>query len=286
MHIAIINLSQSAMKSNLVWVLVIALAQVANATAAPAQAVVSTGESFVEADLLIGERSADGARQAGLALSVRDGWKTYWRSPGEAGVPPTFDWSGSENLADARIDWPVPEVFESFGLRAVGYSGRVVLPVTLVPEDPDRPIRLALDMTLGVCRDICVFEETQLSAEIAPDASGTSAGTIEAALAARPQSGKAAGLEQVSCRVSGSGEDRDFAAILEFDRPLADPYVALEAEEGGWFHGTTARHEGSMLEVESTLSLAAANGWVDRSSLRITVLDRNVTADVQGCGAG
>lgn len=252
---------------------------------AGAQAVVSTGQSFVEPSFLIGALEG-GVRQAGLALDVEPGWKTYWRSPGEAGVPPSFDWSRSANLERVEIGWPLPEVFDSFGLRTVGYSGEVVLPLSLVPHDPAQPIELRLDVTLGVCRDICVFEETGIEATVPPSGRGPDAARIAAAKARITPAGSEAGVTQAVCRVAGTGEDRDFSASVEFDQPLDDPHVALEGPAESWFHNTTTRHQGNRMEIASTLSLPSDSAWVDRSALRITVLDEALAADIQGCAGG
>lgn len=252
-----------------------------------AQSIVSTGESLVHARLLVGVRWDDGSRDAGLELRVEPGWKTYWRNPGEAGIPPDFDWSRSANLAGVEVGWPAPQVFESFGLRTVGYAGTVILPLRLTPEDPGQPIDAVLDLSLGVCRDICVLEETELDASIAPDAPGPAAMRIAVARAAEPPAAAAAGIGRVSCRITGTGEDRAFSARFSVGRPLADPFVALEAPaETGWFHDTSATAEGGAVEVTSTLTLASKEAWIDRSAVRMTVLDPTLVADIQGCSAG
>ena len=65
----------------------------------------------------------------GLHITLPKGWKTYWRSPGDAGLPARIDWSGSSNLADAEIRWPIPERFSLFGLETFGFEREVVLPI-------------------------------------------------------------------------------------------------------------------------------------------------------------
>lgn len=259
---------------------------IAAALPAGSQSIVATGPSFVESRLLVGARAPDGAREAGIALEIADGWKTYWRNPGEAGVPPAFDWSGSTNLAAVEIGWPVPQVFDSFGFRTIGYSGAVVLPLRLVPEDAARPIGLDLDMELGVCRDICVFEQAELAARIAPADPGAGAAEVAAAQARVMPGGAEAGVVAATCRVSGAGEDRAFAATVEFDRPVATPHVALEGPEESWFHATRTEADGNRLEIASTLSLPGPDTWIDRSALRITVLGDGLAADIRGCTAG
>lgn len=251
---------------------------------ASAQSVVSTGESFVSPHLLTGERAA-GHREAGLALSLAPGWKTYWRSPGDAGIPPRFDWSGSENLAEVRIAWPRPVVFESFGMQTIGYRDEVVLPLELVPVDPARPIRLALTAEVGVCKDMCVMEVVELGAEIAPDAPADDLGRVADARAKVPGDGRAAGLVGAECAITGAGRERGFDGSVVFDRAAPEATVILEGTDEVWIHSTEARAEGPRLRVAAGVSLAAAETWIDRSALRLTVLAPDFAADIRGCRA-
>ena len=92
----------------------------------------------------------------GLDLQLGEGWKAYWRSPGEVGVPPEISWDGSENLANAHILWPAPNRFTAFGIENFGYSDRVVLPIEIQLNDPGAPASLAANVTLLTCSDICV----------------------------------------------------------------------------------------------------------------------------------
>ena len=88
----------------------------------------------VSVRLLSGWQQADGSHLAGLELRLAKGWKTYWRSPGDAGVPPLFSWDGSGNVASVDVIWPRPEVFYQNGLRSIGYSDHVVLPLRIQPK--------------------------------------------------------------------------------------------------------------------------------------------------------
>ena len=74
--------------------------------------------------------------QFGLQFRMMPGWKIYWRSPGDAGFPPRPDWSGSKNVADARLLWPAPHRFSVLGLETLGYTDEVVLPVMVTPFEP------------------------------------------------------------------------------------------------------------------------------------------------------
>ena len=102
---------------------------------------------------------------AGIEISLEPGWKTYWRSPGE-GIPPSFSWDESANLKAAEVLWPAPVRFVEADGTSIGYKGRVVLPVLITPEDPAKPISLNLAIAYGVCKDICMPVEAQLSLDM------------------------------------------------------------------------------------------------------------------------
>jgi DsbC/DsbD-like thiol-disulfide interchange protein len=95
-------------------------------------------------------------RHAGVEIDLKPGWKTYWRYPGDAGVPPRFDWTGSVNVAEVRVGWPAPHGFETEGMVSIGYKGRVLFPLAVVPKDPAQPVTLTLSLDYAVCETLCV----------------------------------------------------------------------------------------------------------------------------------
>ena len=111
----------------------------------------------------------DGAWQAGIHVTLKTGWKTYWRVPGESGVPPQFDWSGSANAADIVVAMPVPLRFSDGNGDGIGYKTEVVFPVTVTPGDPAAPVRLDLQMFYAVCNDICVPVQAHLGLDLSED---------------------------------------------------------------------------------------------------------------------
>lgn len=260
----------------------LALASFFSAATVGAQAIVSTEESFLAARLIAGSAEPDGTRMAGLRLSLAPGWKTYWRSPGESGVAPVLDWSGSRNLRTAEILWPRPHLFESFGLQAIGYEGEVVLPVRLVPEDPAQPVEIRLQADFGVCKELCVLEQVRLSEAIAPGAAPDGASEVADALAAVPAE-DVSGLSMTDCRISGAGPKRRLDARLHVSRPLDDPVVLIEGPETVWISDAETRREGDELHVSAALSVAEDGAWIDRSAVRLTVLDDTFAADIRGC---
>lgn len=247
------------------------------------QSIVSTGQSFLDARMLPGSRQDDGTRLAGLRMSVADGWKTYWRDPGEAGIPPWFDWSGSDNVASVEVMWPRPEVFMSFGMRTVGYSGDLVLPLRVTPQNGALPMSVALHARIGVCREICVIEDVELSEQIAPDLRPIGSKQIRRAVASVPMPAVDAGMRLAVCRIEGTGRDRQMQAEFTFDADPGQADVLVEGHEHLWVRKTAVERDGDSLRLAAQLRLPKDVSWVDRSSVRMTVLAENFAADVQGC---
>ncbi|MEL7112567.1 MAG: protein-disulfide reductase DsbD domain-containing protein [Pseudomonadota bacterium] len=99
----------------------------------------------------------------GLALEYGEGWKGYWRTPGEVGLAPEINWSGSTNLKSAELLWPAPERFEAFGIENFGYSDQVVLPIRARLEDAGQPLELRARVSLLTCSTVCVPHDFELS---------------------------------------------------------------------------------------------------------------------------
>ena len=105
----------------------------------------------------------EAARYAGVQLRMEDGWKTYWRNPGDSGVPPTFDWSGSKNLKSVDVFYPVPHRFSDANGTAIGYDNEVVFPIRVTPKQADKPIQLSLTFDYGLCKDLCIPNSVDLT---------------------------------------------------------------------------------------------------------------------------
>jgi DsbC/DsbD-like thiol-disulfide interchange protein len=101
--------------------------------------------------------------RAGVEIRLDPGWKTYWRYPGDTGVPPTFDFSGSQNVESATVEWPAPEQFsDGAGGHSIGYIGDVILPLKIGQADTSRPAALHLKLNYAVCGTLCVPAKAML----------------------------------------------------------------------------------------------------------------------------
>jgi DsbC/DsbD-like thiol-disulfide interchange protein len=127
---------------------------------------------------------------AGVQLRMNSGWKTYWKNPGDSGVPPSFDWSGSKNLQQAEPLYPAPHSFAEANGTAIGYADEVVFPVKLTPQREGEPIELKLAFSYGLCKDLCVPNDVTLDLIVSPAIGKGDAALIESFLARVPKLGK------------------------------------------------------------------------------------------------
>jgi suppressor for copper-sensitivity B len=102
----------------------------------------------------------------GVEFRMAPQWKIYWRAPGDAGYPPTIDWSASTNVANIEIAWPVPQRYTIFGLTTYVYQDTVVLPLTVTPRQPGAPMALRGQVNYLLCDQICIPYEASLSLDL------------------------------------------------------------------------------------------------------------------------
>lgn len=253
--------------------------------AAPAQEI----GDVVQAGLMPGWRMQSGRHMAALQLRLAPGWKTYWRAPGDAGIPPRFDWSGSGNVAAVAVHWPVPHVFDQNGLRSIGYSGEVVMPVEITPERAGEAIALVGRIEIGVCEDICVPVSLVLGAELPPEGAAEGSGAIRAALADRPMTAAEAGVGRVTCRTEPIPDGMRLTVTMELAPVAAEEAAVVEfADPGVWVsEALTAREGGRLTAVADLVPAGAAPFALARGDLRFTVLGGGRAVDIRGCaGAG
>ena len=240
----------------------------------------------VRAEILPGWTTASGTRMAALHLMMADHWKTYWRAPGDAGIPPSFDWGGSANVASVRFYWPRPVVFHLNGMQTVGYMRDLVLPIEVTATDPAKPMLVRGKVDIGVCNDICM----PVSLTIAADLSGAGARdtVIEAALAKNPVSGAEAGVRGVSCEVRPIKDGVHLTALIDVPDQGGEETALIEtADPTVWVGDSHLKREGG--EVTAGADLVPSDGApfvLDRSGIRITILGADRAVDIRGCPAG
>jgi DsbC/DsbD-like thiol-disulfide interchange protein len=239
----------------------------------------------LQARVLPGWQTPSGSHMAALELTLAPDWKTYWRSPGDAGIPPFFDWSASDNLAGVLIHWPRPEVFHLNGMQSIGYKRRLVLPVELVARDAGAPIHLRASIDLGICRDICMPASLSVDALVA--GKGAPDPAISAALADRPQTGREAGLGGIACTVQPISDGLRLTASMRLPPTGGAEAVVFEPGRGAvWVSEAVVTRQGDTLTAEADLVPETAAPFVlDRSRVVVTVLGEERAVEIRGCPA-
>lgn len=219
----------------------------------------------------------------GVEIVLDPGFKTYWRTPGDSGLPPRFDWSRSDNVAAVEVKWPPPLRHEDAAGAAYIYRDAVILPVIVKPADPAKPVTLGLSVDYGVCKDICIPAHADLSLPLRPDA--TQRAVLEKALASQPRPqpvGSPADLSVLSLE-SLTGDKPGFAVKV---RAPAGSTPALFAEgPENWYLSTSAP------DAQNVFTVVIEEKPKDAASpvtIRLTLVDgeRSVESEVKLDGDG
>jgi len=154
--------------------------------------------------------------RAGIEITLQPGWHTYWRYPGDSGVPPRFSFAGSDNIKSATVSFPAPVLFSDGAGQSIGYSNKVIFPVTIVPKDPARPVIARLKIEYAVCEKLCVPAE----------------GKAELPLGAAPSTQDAALLE-AEARVPRKIDAAALGLTVRRANDAAKPLVAVDIKASG-----------------------------------------------------
>ena len=251
----------------------------------PLPAMAQSQADVLSAELLSGWQMENGHHMAGLSLQLAPSWKTYWRAPGEAGIPPLFNWSGSENVKSIRIHWPSPQVFHTNGMQTIGYHDAVVLPLEVTPRDASKPVLLRAQVDLGVCKDICMPATVVVEALLENPGQGDAA--IRAALKSRPQSASEGGVTDLICAVEPIADGLRVTATLTMPFSGVAETVAFESRDPMVWVGQaeSVRQGQSLVSVVDMVSSSGAPFALDRSGVTVTVLQQGRAVEVIGCPA-
>lgn len=244
--------------------------------ALPARAEVSATTPQTEVKLVAAVTATGDLKQIplGIHMVLKSGWKTYWRSPGDAGFAPTIETAGSQNVATATLAFPVPHRFELFGLQTFGYGEEVVFPLSLTPQSPGQPVHLRAKLRYLVCEQICIPYEHDLTLDLPAGTAGVGG---DAALISRyqalvPDEGAKARFTLRDVRVKGS----DLLISLRSDgAPLLNPDAVVEGPDGLYFNKPTVLLSTDGRQADFTLAIERDPAAPDPAStaLTLTVFD-------------
>lgn len=215
--------------------MVLVLAGVSSAHAQDASA--WTRELHAAARLIAGG-AASGANskwlRAGIEVQLDPGWETYWRDPGDSGIPPSFDFTDSANVQSVATEWPAPMRFDDgAGGHSVGYRDHVIWPLRVTPKDASKPTSLHVKLHYAVCGKLCVPAQADLTLALS-DKKGAEETVLAAAearvprRAALPREG-GCGAQLAVCAVHRESKDGRQRVVVEVAAPQGAP-VELFAE--------------------------------------------------------
>lgn len=239
--------------------------------------------TLIEGDLRSGWRLASGEHVAALHLTLAPGWKTYWRAPGDAGIPPLFNWSGSTNANRVTVNWPTPKVFDQSGMRSIGYSKEVVLPIYIAPNSAG-DIELNGEMQLGLCKDICLPHTIHFKGTL-PGSEKRADPVIASALAALPYDSNEASVKSVKCQIAPAQGGLSLRAEISMPSTGGHEVAVIETSNPMvWVEEPETRRSGRILTAQATMMHMEGDAFaLDRSKVRFTVIGKRYAVDIQGC---
>jgi DsbC/DsbD-like thiol-disulfide interchange protein len=176
-----------------------------------------------------GSRPSDSDVHAAVEVKLSPGWKTYWRYPGDSGVPPRFNFAQSLNVKSVAVSWPAPDHFVDESGQSIGYKDSVIFPLRITPQDPAKPVTLRVALDYAVCEKLCVPAKGEAELVLSRGASSL-APLVEAAEARVPKrvplgEGTVLAIDAVH-RETVAGRQR---VVVDTKEPAADA-VELYAE--------------------------------------------------------
>lgn len=195
----------------------------------------STGYGY-KVRLLDGNRLSDSTFHAALEVVLEDGWITYWRAPGDHGIPPQLNFENSGNVKKTAIHWPSPTIFESGSGMSVGYENHVILPITITPDVANQKVELNVHAFFGVCAEICVPAEANLSTLLDPtETKSDHQPIIEEALIRVPTKPQDNGLNIVTARFLPGEEAEQIDIELAVPEGVGELIVLVEGPQDWHF---------------------------------------------------
>ena len=244
---------------------------------------IALGDGLKKIEILGGWEKSDGSIVYGLKISLNEGWKTYWHTPGPFGFKPQFDFEGSLNIINLNVLWPSPKIFGSSSFETIGYENEVILPIAIKAEVDSDPINLKIKGSIGICYDVCMpieFEAQSglkiISKEINTD--------LLAALANLPLSPSDLGKKNARCSITFSPTGFKIGADI--------PYLE-KASSSIFFSIMDYRSELSIEQPKlynPGKTLYAVGEWRDKTNLKIsgdlitiTQLNEGQVIEQKGC---
>jgi len=211
---------------------------------------------------------------AGVEIAMGLSVKTYWRMPGDSGLPPVFDWSGSENLAEATVQWPLPERIADPSGTVLGYHDTVIFPIIIKAKDPAKAVRLVLKLDYGVCGDLCVPMTAKAELVLSTTRkNGPDAERVNTFLARVPRPSTVGQTDRPSL-LSIESKSPD-GLLVSTTLPLTD--LIIEGPDG-WYFGDATPQSALLWQVK--ILQKPATGKLAGLALTLTLIAKNDATEI------
>lgn len=204
--------------------------------------------------------AADPTIDAGVEFRFAKGWHGYWRSPGDAGIPPTVDWSASDNISSGDISWPAPHRLVIEDLQNTVYEDDVILPVRFLLKKARGSARIKASITYAACSEVCVPLQAELVLPLPTGSGGISAhaGFIDDARKRVPDSPEAADIDVIGTHFAGTESKPTLVVDLKSrSGAFVEPDVFVEGAGNGIPPAPKVELEDAGKSVRLTVRLAA-----------------------------
>ena len=244
---------------------------------------IAIGDGLKKIEILEGWKKSDGSIVYGLKISLKDGWKTYWHTPGPMGLKPQFNFDGSLNIENLNVLWPSPKVFGSSGFESIGYENEVILPIIIQAKVSSNPVNLKIKGYIGICYDVCVPIEFETQSEFKIVAKDINTDLL-AALANLPLSPSDLDKNKARCTISFGPTSFEIEADI--------PY--LEKENSNIFFSIKDYRDALSIEQPKQFIpgkiISASGSWYDKPNVKIsgdlitiTQIDEGQVIEQEGC---
>jgi DsbC/DsbD-like thiol-disulfide interchange protein len=251
--------------------------------ALPASAAVGewAGDGEARVRLLAAGVGADGDLSAAIEIELAPGWKTYWRTPGDSGIAPIIDFSGSTNIGPVEISFPVPHRVDDGYSTTNVYEDRVVLPLTARVVDPSKPIELVLKLDVGVCEKVCIPDHFEAELSLAAGAADSTATEVIAAARKDLPGAPEPGVFAVDRASHAGGSDRK--PVVDITAVVPDAKTAEVFVEGppDWYADVPklVSEEGGQSVFRVTFDRLGSKTPIAGTSLRVTIVSGERTIE-------
>jgi len=227
----------------------------------------------------------------GLHFKLKEGWKVYWRSPGDAGFPPSLDWQRSKNLVRTDFRWPLPTRFSVSGIQTLGYKKEVIFPIIATVKNINQKLELRADLSYLTCNEICIPYKTRFALDI-------SAGKASNNLSENYRL-----INQYTAKIPGNGKDQNLTItsvvvkgpLVETEKnvrkgfiiiktrsaiPFTDPDIYLEGPKLTFFGAPRATLNNDKLAATFSVPVTVEeNARIIASNVRLTLKDGQRSAE-------